>query len=284
MYPSMPRFVVLVIRTIYFIKLLPLVLYYKYSTIITNGGLDATIRIIEACPLGEQRLMAIRLLHIISDATTSGNDQIFEKVVDAGAVRAIGKILKQGSFYFLKMILPKNTKEEGEEDKRHIDFVLQELYYALPALANMVDLSVSSEKKELRESCDTQRLIGQICKDIGSSGGLESLLQLAMCSGSIERFPSLSITVDHNDILVESYRSLASLCPILTSSVASDEGLTRKWSFQMLLALTAVLNEEEQEDFIVEEFQLESLRGLCSLVKYDPIKVSLCIELFIFVL
>jgi len=187
------------------------------------------------------------------------------------------------------------SKSEDSLDKLQSERApLLELYHALLALANMLEPSTQQEEEALSlvvkfgdqdfKPSRFQDTLVKACMQTAESGGVESLLWMASLPVATAHFPQSSYTktVDPNELLVESYRSLALLCPLLLSATSASKGFA-KWAGHVLLALTGVLKREviiDQGERVemVRELQLDALRGLCSLAEYEPLKVMIIDE------
>ena len=274
---------------------------FNYSDILECGALEPFVAMAMSRNRGKLRLMSVEALRIISEDVRIGQ-WTRQKLCNAGAAYACGTVLKQDVSVVYSMLQPpKSNMCEQSKSSDDISEEIQperapllELYHALHALANMLEPSTQQEEEALSlvvkfgdqdfTPTPCQDTLVKACMQTAESGGVESLLWMASLPVATTHFPqsSYTSTVDPNEILIESYRSLASLCPLLLSATSASKGFA-KWAGHVLLALTGVLKREVMIDQgerveMVRELQVDALQGLCSLAEYEPLKVMIIDE------
>ena len=159
---------------------------------------------------------------------------------------------------------------------------LKELNEALCALANIFDpaqegYAPKSDRAVSSSSFkDPQRLLIKGCLETANSGGLESLLAIALLP-----FPSRSDSSSQNmELLEQACRSLASMAPLLLTAKVAATGYS-KWAHDVLLALHRVLRElsgldkSEAIDIRTIDLHVIVLQGLGALARSAPLKVRI---------
>lgn len=242
-------------------------LFFIERMIFDGGGIDALVAIANIEDFINLRLVSVHLLKIVSDKNMP---KIRQKMIRNGAISTMGAILKQDSIAMFKIMFPHISSTPVESIEKGLitkcpdqtDSQMQELYFALHALANMLELFSVDVIKDptgctgdmidmliLHEHESPYYINGAcsvICNDVLKSGAIESLLLMTMLFNSTAKFASPVVSVNQDDLCLESYRSLASLCPLLLSPYASTTGLTQKFTLQVFYAITSILNEDER--------------------------------------
>jgi len=269
------------------------------NDIVQGGAIEPLVAMAQTEERGKLRLMSVEALKVISEDVRPGRFTR-EKLCDAGAGTAFGKVLKHdisslyGLFQSAQSALTSHASSSksapGDEDFSDED-ALQELYHALHALANILEPITEEEMLTSTLAAeygycerDSRDSLVNVCLQTAENGGVESLLWLTSLPTSKSQLRHLGNRnhIDPNELLMDSCRSLASLCPLLISDKAASRGFA-KWAGDVLLALTGVLkrkvNPDDEEEYeLVRELQLEALRGLCSLAEYEPLKIRIIDE------
>lgn len=239
------------------------------------------------------RLLSIEAIRLISENVTVGHSTRRE-LCDAGAPGACAVVMKRNISSTYSIINASVVDSEAvsvsssisrEKDESTSDETsLLELSHALHALANMLESSPQEEDALLQvgkfddEFLSSQNTMARVCIQFFKSGGIESLLWLA----SLPQLNCMSNSVDSNDLLLVSFRSLASLCPLLLSRVATDEGFTG-WAEDILSSLTGVLKRNagaDSCDNFTQELHINALRGIYALAEYEPLKFRIMYQIF----
>jgi len=166
--------------------------------------------------------------------------------------------------------------------------VMNELHQALCTLSNVLDAveafagqlppSLQYQNSRLR---DSEKTLIRGCIQTAKTGGLESLLYMATLPFTMESLLQAPENVDATDLLIESCRSLAALCPLLLTDLVAAEGFTTS-TCDVLSAFTVILkrlHDGEEKDkecpMIANQLKTDALRGLGALAKSEPLKIKI---------
>ena len=231
------------------------------------------------------RAVALELLGLLSEVET-----IRESLLDAGAVSAFsGDALSQNAAWIIE-INKNNSRTHAMNKNKN----LQELFHCLFGMANLLEsppdydddvATVSSSSRNSKEESYTFRSVSKSLEEAvlqaSTAQGISSLLKLA--SVPIEfrdiKFMARQDEVGIYDIMLETYRTLVSLCPLLLTPMSQDKGLlplTRRILLQFCDVIV-FCTESKGSDDAWEKLLLDSLNGLRPLVKYVPLR-NLVIE------
>ena len=166
-----------------------------------------------------------------------------------------------------------------------LNIAVKNVHEALRGLANMLEPQKESSKHSSRRSSqssalNSKELLMKGCLDIVKSGGLDSLIWISSLPYSQTQQSGNSLTsVVRMDLLDEACRLLASLSPLLLSEVAAAKGCA-KWASAVFKALDGILNRlTGSEDGTVSNFateiNIDALRGLGALARYEPMKIRI---------
>eukprot|EP00592_Proboscia_alata_P003201 CAMPEP_0194375938 /NCGR_PEP_ID=MMETSP0174-20130528/24497_1 /TAXON_ID=216777 /ORGANISM="Proboscia alata, Strain PI-D3" /LENGTH=2279 /DNA_ID=CAMNT_0039156461 /DNA_START=633 /DNA_END=7472 /DNA_ORIENTATION=+ len=253
--------------------------------IVQGGALDPLVKLASYAHRVKSRQDSVENLQIISEDVRP-QCGIRSKLCDVGAARALGNILRQDTPFLVDQkqlslsshsIGSSSVAQSFENKSVESSEALKELGHSLRCLANILEPPRQEARLALKYvSFSLSRTsFAKVVVDTVESGGLKSLISIAkrpVETNSYELTASADL-VDPNDLLVESFRSLASLCPLLLSS----EGHAQ-WAVHILYVLTAALSWEhtnDDDEAIIEDIQRDALRGLCSLARYEPLKMKI---------
>jgi len=240
---------------------------------------------------GKLRSIAVEALRVLSEDTNQKR-QTRLQLCSAGAAAALGKTLKDD----VKIISPLMSADQfgstRDSDSSSFQDSIKELHEALCALANILEPPKPSKKTTASYNVSQAHLLNpketliKGCVDTAESGGLESLIWISSMphtsGGGVVVEPDLG-SVDRLDLLEESCRLLASLAPLLLSDTAAAKGCAR-WAIDILEAFDGILkrmieSSNNKETIMAQEatneLNMNALRGLVALAKYDPLKIRI---------
>jgi Leucine Rich repeat len=256
------------------------------SAIIDQGGIEYFVNITRM-ERGKLRSMAVEALRVLSE-DLSPSRQTRAELCYHGAAEALGLALSDGIESSRKQ--PSNVGMPSLIDLGQ----LKDIHESLSALANVLDplpegVSVGYHLKS--DGRDIHKLLLEGCRQTTSSGGLSALLFIASLRFiPIEGAQLENIHIDTMFLLEEACRSLASVSPLLLSRQLAASGYA-KWTDDVLISLGMVANQLERcenraenlEDSILE-IQVNVLRCLGALARYEPLKTRIVDRLLPFLL
>jgi hypothetical protein len=243
------------------------------SDIVERGAIGSLVEI-ALQHKGTLRAVAIESLRVLSE-DISPIRRTRLKLCDDGAARAIGTMLTD-TLPSIEDALSRN-RNVSHDDMHH-------LHEALCALSNFLDpltYNVSTKtrnSRQLSDGRDACQLQVSACIDTLESGGLDSLIRIALfeIDGSASYGP---FGISTFDLLAEACRSISSISPLLLSKEVSAKRLSywACYAFQtldcVLHRLTKVEEEEENEAFI--DVHVSLLQGISALAKSAPLKIRI---------
>lgn len=237
--------------------------------------------------IGQLRSVSVEALRVLSEDTNKVR-QTRLQLCTAGAAGALGKVLKDDSEEIKILKDTDHFAGTFNDPDSALYTSVKDVHESLRGLANILE-----PQKEPSKSQQEKRMSGghtmmtprevliQGCLDVVKSGGLECLIWIASMPYSqspISENPH-TYSVDRMDLLDEACRLLANLSPLLLSDTAAAEGCAR-WSSNVFQALHSIMiREEESENEMIAdravEVDVDSLRGLAALARYEPLKIRI---------
>ena len=229
---------------------------------------------------GKLRSIAVEALRVLSE-DTDPKRQTRLHLCSAGAAEALGKTLKDN---VPKIGLLKSSAKVDasiNDPDGHFYNSVKEIHEALCALANILEppkpLSKSRQGKQLLHFPNPKETLIKGCVDTAESGGLKSLIWISSLPYTQSTETNLMI-VDRMDLIEEACRLLASLSPLLLSDIAASKGCAR-WASEVFEALDGILRRlADSEDSLSDatnELNIDALRGLGALARYEPLKIQI---------
>ena len=258
-----------------------------FSDIIQNGGLNSLVSMARATSYGSLRILSsdrslsTKILRVISE----GNDRHIQQLCDAKAVLALGEILLRDTTLmrsFLENSLASSNESDLINDLLSNDFLtsstcgenmLNEVSNVLCGLVNILH-SFSSLEGTCSSSAALQNTHFKACLQLITSGGIKSLLWLAFLTQDPGSASELFTCCQ--DIQVDSWQVLASLCPFLVSPIGLTSG-TAKWAPRVLLALVNVMKKQTWLD-LFPDIYANVLQGLRCLANCESLKTLIIDE------
>ena len=234
---------------------------------------------------GKLRSVSVEALRVLSE-DTNPTRQTRLQLCSAGAAEALGTTLKDEFSDIAPLHNPEAYGSFFRDPDSALYTAVKDIHESLRCLANILEpqkqLSKSQQERRLSQAhfLDPKELLIKGCIDVVKSGGLESLIWISSLPYSQTQLSEISMTsADRIDLLDEACRLLASLSPLLLSDVAAANGCA-KWASQVFDALNGVLkrlnqNEDGNISDIPAELNIDALRGLGALARYEPMKIRI---------
>jgi hypothetical protein len=261
---------------------------FLFSDIIQNGALSSLVSMARAACYGNLRLLSTKILRVISE----GYAGHIRQLCDAEAVLALGQILR-GDIAFIRSSLENSQAASDTSDlindslsnefltsATSAENMLNEVRHVLCGLVNILHSSSSSPSTGTPYGASAAFQDAQLkaCSQIIASGGIKSLLWIASLTEDACSKLEMTTRVPHlcQDIQVDSWQALASLCPLLLAPNGLTSGTTQ-WTPYVLSALMNVL---KAQSFLglIPEIYVDVLQGLGCLADCEPLKTRIIDE------
>ena len=254
------------------------------SDIVARGAIASFVSIALE-KRGKLRIVAIETLGVLSEDISPSRGTRLQLCED-GAASALGETLRDSLSRVQSQRTVGHAKQSNElqfdwnEVHKFAEEDLEQLYYALCALSNILDPTVegtlirATSNADPTESLRPRSLLTTSCLQTIESGGLKSMLQLA-------KFPLVDMRVV--ELVEEACHSLSLLSPFLLSKDIASKGLAG-WAGQVLDVFCFIVENLEQEsnsgesdDWFGENIDLHVsvLQGIGALAKSAPLKVRI---------
>ena len=260
------------------------------SDIIRFGAIEPFISMAMSEERGKLRLLSVQALCVLSE-DEKPDRMTRQKLCEAGIAIAFGNVLRQ-DVRFLYEIMQKMmlydceiSDEESNSNELFGEEILLELYRSLHTFANILEPVYKEDEKWLYEYepktnavAGHRSMLTKVCLQSAQSGGLDSLLLI----GSLPIF-SCSLKEETivylQEIVAESCRSIASMCPYLLSISQTHKGYGEICVNAMLVLAVIIQKIGTIDEWIevdtLRDLPLDALRGIASLADCEPLKIRI---------
>lgn len=248
--------------------------HLRYDSDIVERGAIGSLVEIAIQHKGKLRNAAIESLRVLSE-DISPKRKTRLKLCDDGAARAIGIMLVD--------TLP--SVEDSLRSQRNVNHdVMQHLHEALCVLSNLLDPLVGSmtssktrNSRQISDPRDPDQLLVSACIHTIESGGLDSLIRIALLPmNNKTSFGPLGTST--LDLIAEACQSISSVSPLLMSTEISSKRLSC-WASDVFLTLDHILHLlpglEEKDDDSVVDIHVTALLGISALAAAAPLKIRI---------
>lgn len=235
---------------------------------------------------GKLRSVSVEALRVLSEDTNLYR-QTRLQLCSAGAAEALGRTLKDYATEIRPLLNLQGVDQRNFNDQQsQLVLSIKDVHEALRGLANIIEPQKESSKWKERkytgvEPLSSKDMLIKGCLDLVKSGGLDCIIFISSLLD--DPLPVSSehhaLSLDRMDLLEETCRLLANLCPLLLTNAVASEGCSG-WASSVYDALHGILVrlddfESDNNPNGVVDVVYDALKGLGALARYEPLKIRI---------
>lgn len=230
---------------------------------------------------GRLRSVSVEAIRVLSEDTNRVR-QTRLQLCNSNAAEALGKTLKDCLADLMPLAETSGFGQEFRDPEGRLFAAVKDVHASLRALSNILEPPQKRSSKLLQsQSINPKEMLIKGCMDLVQSEGMDPLIWISSLPLTPSALSQSSVFMpDREDLVAEACKSLANLCPLLLSDLASSSG-SAKWAISVFKSLDRMLDTRDEDSSdggdqeLSSDFGIDALKGIGALAEYEPLKIKI---------